>query len=51
MAQQVDTSTGWCCDGRTWIEHAQQDGKCCQPQPEDRGSAGRWPAEGTRAIG
>jgi len=32
MAQQLDTSKGWCCDGRTWAEHAQEGGKCCQPQ-------------------
>ena len=30
--QQVDTSQGWCCDGRTWHEHASEDGECCQPQ-------------------
>jgi hypothetical protein len=30
--QQLDTSQGWCCDGRTWSEHAAQDGQCCQPQ-------------------
>ncbi len=28
----VDTSQGWCCDGRTWKEHADADGNCCQPQ-------------------
>lgn len=27
-----DASKGWCCDGRTWTEHAAEDGKCCQPQ-------------------
>ena len=31
MAEKLDTSKGWCCDGRTWIEHAQEDGHCCQP--------------------
>jgi hypothetical protein len=30
--QQVDASQGWCCDGRTWHEHASEDGECCQPQ-------------------
>lgn len=32
MAERLDTSKGWCCDGRTWTEHAQSGGKCCQPQ-------------------
>ena len=32
MAEQLETSKGWCCDGRTWSEHAQEGGKCCQPQ-------------------
>ncbi len=32
MAQRIDTSKGWCCDGRTWVEHAQTSGNCCQPQ-------------------
>jgi hypothetical protein len=33
MAQaELDTSQGWCCDGRTWKEHADADGHCCQPQ-------------------
>jgi hypothetical protein len=35
MAETLDTSQGWCCDGRTWKEHAQQDGECCQPQGKD----------------
>lgn len=30
MAQQLDTRDGWCCDGRTWKEHAQEGGQCCQ---------------------
>ena len=30
-----DTSQGWCCDGRTWIEHAGEGGQCCQPQGTD----------------
>jgi hypothetical protein len=33
MAQSdLDLSQGWCCDGRTWKEHANADGHCCQPQ-------------------
>jgi hypothetical protein len=27
-----DTSQGWCCDGRTYSEHAHEDGHCCQPE-------------------
>lgn len=30
--QQLDTSKGWCCDGRTWTEHAHEGGQCCQPE-------------------
>jgi hypothetical protein len=32
MAQEehLDASEGWCCDGRTWKEHAGADGECCQ---------------------
>ena len=31
MAQaELDASEGWCCDGRTWKEHADADGECCQ---------------------
>jgi hypothetical protein len=29
---ELDTSQGWCCDGRTYKEHADADGECCQPQ-------------------
>jgi hypothetical protein len=29
---ELDTSKGWCCDGRTWAEHAAKDGDCCQQQ-------------------
>lgn len=29
---QLDTSKGWCCDGRTWVEHASADGDCCQQE-------------------
>jgi hypothetical protein len=32
MAEELDTSAGWCCDGRTWHEHASVDGECCQQQ-------------------
>ena len=32
MAEQLDLSKGWCCDGRTWKEHADVDGDCCQPE-------------------
>jgi hypothetical protein len=28
---ELDTSQGWCCDGRTYKEHASEDGHCCQP--------------------
>jgi hypothetical protein len=39
MAEQQhahpDTSQGWCCDGRTWSEHAQEGGGCCQAQGTD----------------
>ena len=47
MAQQLDTSKGWCCDGRTWSEHAEQggSGKCCQPQGKQIDDL---PAEGKR---
>lgn len=29
---ELDTSEGWCCDGRTYKEHAHGDGNgdCCQ---------------------
>jgi hypothetical protein len=27
---EMDLSQGWCCDGRTWKEHADVDGECCQ---------------------
>ena len=32
MSDEIDASKGWCCDGRTWHEHASVDGDCCQPQ-------------------
>ena len=31
MAEQLDTSKGWCCDGRAWTEHEKEGGQCCQP--------------------
>ena len=31
MAEQLDTSKGCCCDGRTWTEHEKEGGQCCQP--------------------
>ena len=47
MTSHVDASQGWCCDGRTWKEHADADGECCQPEgkqieenPSDIGRAG-----------
>jgi hypothetical protein len=30
--EELDTSKGWCCDGRTWTEHASVDGHCCQAE-------------------
>lgn len=41
---ELDLSKGWCCDGRTWIEHANVDGDCCQKegtQIEDLPQAGQ----------
>ena len=32
MAADLDTGKGWCCDGRTWQEHAHADGQCCQSE-------------------
>jgi hypothetical protein len=32
MTEQLDTSKGWCCDGRTYVEHEHESGKCCQPE-------------------
>lgn len=29
---KADTSKGWCCDGRTYHEHAAEDGHCCQQE-------------------
>ena len=47
MAEQIDTTRGWCCDGRTWTEHAHADGKCCQPENTQIDDL---PAEGKRAA-
>jgi hypothetical protein len=30
--EHPDASQGWCCDGRTWAEHASEGGECCQPK-------------------
>ena len=32
MAEGLDVNAGWCCDGRTWTEHAHEGGECCQPK-------------------
>lgn len=32
MAEGLDVTAGWCCDGRTWTEHAHEGGECCQPK-------------------
>lgn len=45
MAEQLDTSQGWCCDGRTWTEHVHQSGECCQPQGK---TIEELPSEGQR---
>jgi hypothetical protein len=47
MAEQLDTSQGWCCDGRTWTEHAAEGGECCQPQGKQISDL---PPEGQRAA-
>ncbi|MGH8834281.1 MAG: hypothetical protein ACRDWG_04700 [Actinomycetes bacterium] len=47
MTEQPDSSKGWCCDGRTWTEHAHADGHCCQSegtQLEDLPSDGQQKA-------
>ncbi len=44
---ELDTSQGWCCDGRTWKEHASADGECCQPQGK---SLNELPVEGRKAA-
>jgi hypothetical protein len=30
--EHLDLSKGWCCDGRTWQEHASEGGDCCQAE-------------------
>lgn len=45
MAEEMDDSKGWCCDGRTWTEHASADGDCCQAEGTQIGDL---PAEGKR---
>lgn len=45
---KLDLSKGWCCNGKTYIEHAHEDGKCCQPEGmglEDLPEKGRKAAE------
>jgi hypothetical protein len=32
MEAQPDTTQGWCCDGRTYKEHFEQSGHCCQSE-------------------
>ena len=32
VMEELDTSQGWCCDGRTWKEHADEGGECCQSE-------------------
>lgn len=44
---EFDTSEGWCCDGRTYKEHAHADGKCCQPKNK---SLEELPAKGQEAA-
>jgi hypothetical protein len=43
---ELDTSEGWCCDGRTYKEHAHADGQCCQPKDT---SLDELPNEGKKA--
>lgn len=45
MAEEIDASKGWCCDGRTWQEHASADGNCCQSEGTQIADL---PAEGQR---
>ena len=44
---ELDTSKGWCCDVRTWAEHANEDGHCCQPEGTQLGDL---PAEAQQAA-
>lgn len=48
MPMALDTTKGWCCDGRTWKEHADEAGHCCQSEgtaleelPEDGQTAAK----------
>jgi hypothetical protein len=45
--EKPDTSKGWCCDGRTFTEHAHEGGDCCQPEGKQIGDL---PPEGQRAA-
>jgi hypothetical protein len=54
--QELDLSKGWCCNGKTWTEHAHEssDGKCCQPegaQLDDLPEDGRQKAQERLAGG
>jgi hypothetical protein len=45
---ELDTSKGWCCNGKTHTEHEHEEGKCCQPegkQLQDLPEGGRKKAE------
>ena len=44
---QIDVSQGWCCDGRTYSEHAAEGGGCCQPEGAQ---VSDLPPEGQRAA-
>lgn len=32
MAEELDLSQGWCCEGITWKEHAAEGAGCCQEE-------------------
>jgi hypothetical protein len=54
ISMALDTSKGWCCDGRTWVEHASEDGHCCQAegtQIEDLPADGQEKARERQAKG
>lgn len=44
---ELDDSEGWCCDGRTYKEHAHADGQCCQSKGT---SIEELPEEGQKAA-
>jgi hypothetical protein len=50
MAEKLDATEGWCCDGRTWAEHAHgsNEGECCQPRGTQISDL---PPEGQQAAG